>query len=263
MKSRRLLSSLLLTCVLLPGGLARTAAAASGTWVPLFNGKDLDGWTIKIKGHELNDNWADTFRVEDGLLKVCYDKYEKFDGTFGHIFHKQKFSHYILRVEYRFVGEQTPGGPGWAVRNSGAMLHSQAPESMGKDQDFPVSIEVQLLGGDGTHERSTANLCTPGTNVVMDGKLVTQHCNNSRSKTYHGDQWVTVEIEVNGNARVRHLIGGEPVLEYEQPQLDESDGDARKLLAAGADKMLAEGYIALQAESHPVEFRKVEIMVQE
>lgn len=229
-------------------------------WISLFNGKNLDGWTPKIKGYPLGENFGNTFRVEKGILKVSYDKYAQFDGKFGHLFYKQKFGSYRLRVEYRFVGEQAKGGPGWAFRNSGAMIYSQSPESMGKDQDFPVSIEVQFLGGSGTGERSTGNLCTPGTLVEMDGKLITDHCVNSHSKTYNGDQWVTVEAEVHGNVLVKHLVNGETVLEYQKPQLDQGDADARKLIPSSGDRMLKEGYLALQAESHPVEFRKVEIL---
>ncbi|MGW8179371.1 MAG: 3-keto-disaccharide hydrolase, partial [bacterium] len=157
-------------------------------WRQLFNGKDLEGWSVKLAGHELNDNFGDTFRAEDGVLKVVYDHYENFDNQFGHIFFDEKFSHYILRLEYRFLGDQVPGGPSWAFRNSGIMFHSQSPESMKKEQDFPISIEAQLLGGDGSAERTTQNLCTPGTNVVMEGELITNHCVNSSSKTYHGDQ---------------------------------------------------------------------------
>jgi len=219
-------------------------------WLSLFNGKDLQDWQIKITGYELGDNYANTFSVEDGLLKVKYDEYDNFDGRFGHIFYKKPFSHYIIRLQYRFVGDQTAGGPEWAYRNSGIMLHCQAPESMRKDQDFPVSVEVQLLGGNGKDERPTGNLCTPGTHVVMDGKLVTQHCTSSSSKTYHGDQWVTIELEVHGNSVIKHIIDGKVVMEYEQPQLD--DGT-----------LLSEGTISLQAESHPVEFRKVEILLLE
>lgn len=228
-------------------------------WIKMFNGKDLDGWKVKVTGSELGDNTGDIFRVEDGVLKASYDKFDAFDNRFGHIFYKDKFSEYRMRLEYRFVGEQAPGGPGWALRNSGIMIHCQPPESMGKDQKFPVSIEVQLLGGDGTKDRPTSNLCTPGTNVVMDGKLVTRHCTNSSSKTYHGEQWVKAEIEVNGNGTIRHIVNGEVVLEYEKPQIDERDKQAMKLVKDG-DKMLHEGYISLQAESHPVEFRKIEIL---
>jgi len=165
------------------------------TWIPLFNGENLDGWTVKISGHELNDNYKNTFRVESGFLKCSYDEYKQFDLKFGHLFYKEKFSHYRLRVEYRFVGDQVPEGPGWAYRNNGLMLHCQSPESMTKEQEFPVCIEVQLLGGNGTDERSTGNLCTPGTHVVMGGELITEHCISSSSKTFHGDQWVTAEVE--------------------------------------------------------------------
>jgi hypothetical protein len=227
-------------------------------WIQLFNGRNLDGWEVKIRNHDLGDNFGNTFRVENGLLKVAYDRYDAFEEQYGHLFCKEPFSHYILRVEYRFVGEQVNGGPGWALRNSGVMIHGQSPETMEKNQDFPVSIEVQLLGGTGSGERTTANLCTPGTHVVMDGQLITRHCTNSTSKTYHGDQWVTVEIEVHGNALIKHVVEGETVLEYSQPQLDEKDQYARKLLGR-REKMLSSGTISLQSESHPVEFRKVEL----
>jgi hypothetical protein len=236
-------------------------AAAKGEWVQLFNGKDFTGWTPKIKGFELGDNYGDTFRVEDGVIKVSYDKYEgPFRGRFGHLFHEKPFSNYILRVEYRFVGEQAERGPEWAIRNSGVMIHGQTPDTIRKDQDFPVSIEVQFLGGDGEHERSTGNLCTPGTNVVYQGKLHTQHCTNSSSKTFHGDQWVTCEVEAHGHGKFIHRINGETVIEYEQPTLDPNDPDGKRLLEAGSPKEISGGTISLQSESHPVEFRKVEIM---
>jgi hypothetical protein len=234
--------------------------AKTEKWIQLFNGKDLKDWKIKIRGYDLGDNHNNTFRVEDGLLKVSYDKYKNFDEKFGHIFHKDSFSHYRLRVEYRFVGKQVPGGPGWAFRNNGIMLHCQSPESMSKDQSFPVSLETQLLGGKGSGNRTTANLCTPGTHVVMDGKLVTKHCVNSKSKTYHGDQWVTVEVEVRGNKIIKHIIEGQTVFSYTKPQLDEKDEDAAKLIKAGHKKMVDRGFISFQAESHPTEFRKIELL---
>lgn len=238
--------------------LAPTAPAADD-WVPLFNGKDLTGWTPKVTKHKLGENPFDTFRVEDGLIKVRYDKYPgQFDGQFGHLFHKDKLSHYRLRVEYRFVGDQCPGGPGWATRNSGVMLHCQSPDTMRVDQEFPVSVECQFLGGLGKGKRTTANMCSPGTNIVLAGKLYTPHCTNSKSKTFDGDQWVTVEVEVRGAGKIRHFVNGEPVLEYEQPQYDPKDADAKKLMGTGG-LLIKEGFVSLQAESHPVDFRKVEV----
>lgn len=237
-----------------------SAAPQEPQWQQLFNGRDLTGWTPKIVGHEAGENFANTFRVVDGLLTVSFDGYEgPFNGRFGHLFCDTEFSNYRLRTEYRFVGDQVQGGPGWAFRNSGLMIHGQSPKTMGKGQSFPVSIEVQLLGGREKGKRATNNLCTPGTNVVRDGKLWTRHCLDSSSKTYRGDAWVTVEVEVRGN-KIRHLIDGDTVLAYDDPQLDPRDKDAKKLLADGRDKALHGGTISLQSESHPVQFRKVEIL---
>lgn len=264
--ARRLFPALALLAAC-AGGPTDAASPAPGSapepearWTQLFNGIDLDGWTPKFTGEELGVNYRDTFRVEDGLLRVVYDDWETFDGKFGHLFFETPFSHYRLRVEYRFVGDQCPGGPGWAFRNSGVMLHGQRPESMAVGQEFPASIEAQMLGGDGTNPRTTANLCTPGTNVEMDGALVRRHCTNSTSNTYHGDDWVTLELEVRGNEAIRHLMEGEVVLEYARPQLDERDGDAQRLLAAGAELQLSGGWLSLQAESHGIDFRRVELL---
>ena len=226
----------------------------------LFNGEDLVGWTPKIRGYAAGENFGDTFRVVDGLITVSYDQYEDgFRGRFGHLFCDMEFADYLLRVEYRFVGDQIDGGPGWAFRNSGLMLHGQPAASMGRDQKFPASIEVQLLGGRSEGSRSTLNLCTPGTNVVRDGKLWRQHCWNSSSETYRGDIWVTAEVEVRGST-IRHLMDGHTVLTYDDPQLDPRDGDAKQLLADGRGEQLRKGTISLQSESHPVQFRKVELL---
>ena len=241
----------------------KSSETSKENWIQLFNGKDLEGWTPKIRYHDLGDNYGDTFRVQDGLLQVRYDKskYESFGEKFGHLFYKQPYSHYRLRVEYRFVGDQCNGGPGWATRNSGMMLHCEDPKTMTKDQDFPASIEVQILGGNGKDERTTVNLCTPGTNVVMGGKLFLPHCTSSKSKTYHGEQWVTVEVEVRGHEVMKHIIDGQVVLEYTEPQLDERDPHAKELAAANGTVKLDGGFISLQSESHPVDFRKVELLV--
>lgn len=236
------------------------AAQTSEDWIQLFNGENLDGWTPKIRGHELGDNFGNTFRVVNGAMQTGYEAYGPFNERFGHIFYKDPFSYYRLAVEYRFVGEQAEDGPGWALRNSGLMLHSPAPETMGKEQTFPVSIEVQLLGGRAEGERSTANLCTPGTNVVRDGKLLTRHCTNSASKTYRGEQWVRAEILALGSAVFRHYVEGELVLEYEMPQYGGGGVEGHDSGHTPAGELIAGGYISLQSESHPVEFRKVELL---
>ena len=257
------LSRLLLLGLLGPAAAPAAAQAPDADrrdWVQLFNGRDLDGWTPKITGFPSGENYANTFRVEKGVLKVSYDGYDRFANRFGHLFYKDSFSYYIVAVEYRFVGEQVKEGPGWAIRNSGVMFHGQTPASMPKDQDFPISIEAQFLGGNGKDPRTTANLCTPGTNVVLSGKLETRHCTNSTSQTFHGEQWVRAEIEVHGDGVVRHRVNGEEVLAYEMPQIGGGAVAGHDPAVKKDGQLLSSGTLSLQSESHPIEFRKVELL---
>lgn len=239
-----------------------TDAADEEEWIQLFNGRNLDGWTPKIAGYDYGVNYANTFRVENGVLKVSYDKYDSFDGRFGHLFYKDPFSHYRLRIEYRFVGEQAKGNPGtWAVRNSGIMFHAQSGGSMLRDQDFPISVEAQFLGGlsDGK-SRSTLNMCSPGTEIVYEGRIYPDHCLNSSSKTYHGDDWVRGELLVFGSAQITHYVDGEKVLEYALPQMGGGAVEPFAPIQLRPGELLERGYLALQSESHPIEFRKVELL---
>lgn len=229
-------------------------------WLTLFNGSDLDDWTPKIRKHGVGVNFANTFRVEDSLLMVRYDGYGEFDQQYGHLFYNTPYSAYLLHVEYRFVGEQVSGGEEWAWRNSGAMLHGQSPESMGIDQDFPISIEGQFLGGNGTDERSTSNLCTPGTNVILNNELYTPHCVSSSSKTYHGDQWVSARFLVLGDSIIHHIMDGDTVLTYTNPTIGGSNVDGHDPTIKIDGKALTGGYISLQSESHPIDFRTVKLV---
>jgi len=230
-------------------------------WIQLFNGKDLKDWRIKIRGYPLNDNFGNTYRVKDGKIQVGYENYgDDFGERFGHMFYKTPYSYYIIAVEYRFIGDQAPKGPDWAFRNSGIMLHCQSPESMGLKQDFPISIEVQLLGGRAEGKRTTCNLCTPGTNVVMNDKLITAHCVNSTSETFRGDQWVRAEIMVLGDSIIKHIINKDTVLSYQKPQIGGGNVLDYDPMVKADGQLLSTGYISLQSESHPVEFRKVELL---
>ncbi len=231
-------------------------SAPATEWQTLFNGRNLDGWVVKFAGHEVGDNYADTFRVENGKIRVMYDKYGEFGNRFGHLFWKQKLSHYVLSLEYHFFGEQARGGPGYAKLNSGVMVHSQSPESIRKDQDWPISVEAQFLAGG----RTTMNVCTPGTEIHMNGQMVKAHCTNSTSKRYGNDEWVKVEVEVLGGERVRHWIGKELVLEYEKPMIGGGVANGWDPAVKQDGKILTDGYIGLQAESQPVEFRNVRLL---
>ena len=251
---------LLLTASILSAAATLSMAQEESEWIPLFNGKDLSNWTIKFTGFELGENYRNTFRVEDGLLRVVYDEWPTFDGEFGHLFTQESYSHYRLRLEYRFVGEQVTDGPAWAYRNNGMMLHSQSAESMLLAQDFPASIEAQMLGCNGSDARPNGNVCTPGTHIEIAGELIKRHCTNSESATFHGDQWVTMEIEVRGAESVRHFLNGEEVFVYGGIQLDPESVEAAPLIAAGAPIQLSAGHIAVQAETAPIEFRSIELL---
>lgn len=236
----------------------------SSEWIQLLSADNLDDWTVKITNYEVGDNYANTFSMEDGILKIRYDKeaYPTFENRFGHLFYKDTYSHYLLRLEYRFVGEQAIGAPSWAFRNSGVMFHGQSPESMALDQDFPVSIEYQLLGSDFTREQVTGSVCTPGTNIVIGDELILDHCTQSSSNTYMDDQWVTAELEVRGSEIVKHIINGDTVMVYGQPQLDEREQYYQKMLELNnGEKMLTRGTISLQSEGYPCDFRNVEIKI--
>lgn len=254
----RTIRSLLL--LLFSGALyAHAAHANTSEWISLFNGKDLTGWTPKIAGQPLGENYKNTFRAEDGVLKVSYDQYKVFDNDFGHLFYAKPFSNYHLRLQYRFTGEQTPGAPEWAIRNAGVMFHAQAPESMRVEQYFPVCVELQTLGGNGKDPRTTGNMCSPGSHVTIDGKIATEHCIYTNSETYHGDQWVNLELIVD-NGKIQHIINGKTVFAYSDPILDDKDPDAKALLEAGAPLEMTGGYLALQAEGHNIEYRNIEIL---
>jgi hypothetical protein len=236
-----------------------SALSAEGEWQSLFNGRDLTGWTIKIAKRPLGENYLDTFRVEDGILKVSYDKWQTFDRHFGHLYTNQPYSNYILRLEYRIAGTAPADAPHWAKLNSGVMVHSQSPLSMTLDQEFPASMEFQFLSVGATAGKQTGNVCTPGTNLEIKGKLLEDHIIDSSSKLFPVEEWVTAEVEVRGNQEVIHRVNGVEVLRYQHPQLDPKDESAQRLLAAGAPLQLSFGHIALQAESQPIWFRNIRI----
>lgn len=250
----------LILAVLASAPLLRAADAATDDgFFPLFNGRDLDGWVVKVARHPLGENYADTFRVEDGVIKVSYDKYPKFDEQFAHLYTNSAYAHYILRLEYRFTGTPMADAPPWAGRNSGVMVHSQSPLSMTVEQLWPASFEVQFLCVGTKAGRQTGNACTPGTNLEINGHLTTDHIIEAQGTLSSMDEWVAIEVEVHGHDEVIHRVNGVEVLRYKHPQLDPRDRDAQRLLAAGASLNVSFGHIALQAESQPVWFRNIRL----
>lgn len=236
----------------------------AGPWRSLFDGKSLDGWIPKIAKHPVGENYQQTFIVENGAIRVSYAGYKTMDGQFGHLFYKAPFKAYRLRLTYRFLTDGAlPDTPAWARSNSGVMFHSQSPESMTVNQSFPVSVEYQLLGKDGDGRRATAAVCTPGVTITIDGQKVKEHCTPSaNAPTIPNGTWVKAELEVRPNGEVFEKIDGVVVHHYADITLDPedtvADGAKPYILARGAQRV-TEGYIALQSEGHPIEFKDIEI----
>lgn len=231
-------------------------------WKDLFNGKDIDDWIVKIHHHEVGENYGETFRVEDGIIKARYDQYGgAFNDQFGHLYYTQPYSYYKLRLEYRLVGELYPGAPGYTIMNSGVMFHSQDPRTMPKDQNWPISVEMQFLGGLGDGQpRPTGNMCSPGTEIVYEGQRYPGHCLNSSSPTIEGDQWVQAELIVYGDSKIIHLINGDTVLQYNDPQIGGGVVEGYDPALKPDGKLLTQGYIALQSEGQPVDFRNITLL---
>ena len=230
-------------------------------WVELFNGKDINDWVVKIHHHEVGENFGNTFRVEDGIIKVRYDQYGDFNEQFGHLYYKIPFSYFHLKFQYRFVGQWVKTAPSYTLLNSGVMFHSQDPHTMPKEQDWPISVEMQLLGGlaDGK-PRPTGNMCSPGTEVMQKGKIVPSHCINSSSKTYTGEQWVSGELIVLADSLVTHIINGDTVLQYSKPQIGGGVVNRYDPKIKIDGTLLKSGFIALQSEGQEVDFRNISLM---
>lgn len=240
-----------------------TAANDPGApeWIDLFNGEDLSGWTVKVHRHDVGVNFGDTFRAEDGMIKVRYDQYGDFNDQFAHLYYDEPFSHYLVSLEYRFTGEMQQGAPEYVRLNSGIMFHSQDPRTMPAEQDWPISVEMQFYALiPGARPRPTGNMCSPGTHVVYEGELDTRHCINASGTARPAEEWVHAELLVLGDSIVKHIIEGDTVLVYTQPQIggdvvNRYDPDIKQ-----DGKLLSEGFIALQGEGQPIDFRNVRLL---
>ncbi|SDR74672.1 protein of unknown function [Polaribacter sp. KT25b] len=235
-------------------------AKKNNKWVYLFNGKDLNGWVTKINHHKLGDNFANTFRVVNGAIQINYNEYSEFNERFGHLYYEKPFSSYHLKFEYRFTDQWMEDAPHNTYRNSGIMIHSQNPNSILKDQNWPISIEYQILAERKEKEsRPTGNMCSPGTEVFFKGEMEPKHCISSSSKTYKWNQWISGEVIVYKDSLIQHIVENHKVLEYTKPQIGGKivKGYDKHVKIDG--KPLKEGFIALQAEGQGIEFREIKI----
>ncbi len=251
---------ILASCKKEPDSAVVVQEAKASDWQPLFNGENLEGWIPKIHHHEVGDNYANTFRVKDGIIEVNYSDYDAFEERYGHLFYEKPFSSFHLTWEYRFTDEWLEDAPSYTFRNSGVMFHSQSPQSILKEQDWPISVEYQMLAEEKEGvSRPTGNMCSPGTEVFFNGEMDPRHCINSTSPTFKWDEWVRADLIVFGDSLVIHMVNGDTVLQYTQPQIggDVANGYDPAIKKDG--QLLKEGYIGLQSEGQGVLFREIKI----
>lgn len=239
-------------------GCSRHQPQQKNEWKKLFNEKDLSDWIVKIHHHEPGENFGNTFRIEDGMIQVRYDQYQDFNDQFGHLYYKTPFSDFHLQLEYRFTGELQKGAPSYTLLNSGVMFHSQDPNKMPKEQNWPISVEMQFLAGlDDGNPRPTGNMCSPGTEIFYQGKLYNGHCLNSSSRTIDKNEWVKAELIVWHDSLITHVINGDTVLQYSNPTMGGGVVEGYDPILWKPGTPLKSGYIALQSEGQPIDFRNI------
>ena len=230
-------------------------------WIQLFDGKSLDGWVPKITGYPLEkttptpsaSSTAPCRRRPTGPRRREQIRPSFLPTSEVLLLHRRR----RVPLHRRAGGRRSRLGHSqqWPdVAQPVAAIDVEGP-------GFPISVEVQLLGGlPNGKPQSTANMCSPGTQVFIDGTMVKGHCLDSKSQTYAGDQWVRVEVAVRGGERLIHKVEGQTVLEYEKPTI--GGGEVNKFdPAVKVDgTLLTDGYIEIQGESHPTEFRKIEVL---
>ncbi|HEX6070064.1 MAG TPA: DUF1080 domain-containing protein [Longimicrobiaceae bacterium] len=257
----------LAAAALLLGGCASSGATAARSdpnqreWLDIFNGRDLSGWIVKIAKHDVGENFGDTFRVADGMIQVRYDQYGDFDGQYGHLYYDQSLSHYLASLEYQFTGDVQPGAPSFVLLNSGIMVHALDPRTMLRDQDWPISVEMQFYAEiPGGNPRPTGNMCSPGTNIFYNGQLDTRHCISASGRALPKDAWVRAEVLVLGDSVVKHIVNGDTVLTYTRPQIGGGTVSGHNPAVKQDGKLLSEGYLALQSEGQPINFRNIRLL---
>lgn len=239
-------------------------------WTKLWTGNNLGDWDIKFAGSALGTNLNNTFRAADGNLEVNYSGWTSFSNQFGHAGYKlRQFSFYVLRAEFQHWGTRPTGAPGWAHQNNGLMIHSQSAASMGPNQDFPVSLETQLLGSGNTESdnNSTLNLCTPGTafyTQATGGTRNDSHCYSASTNTRVGPEtWAWATLVVYGDSIIKHYNGpsvtGTPTLTYYRPVRATNSGAGGVTINVVNNERLTQGYILIQAETHPYRFRTIDV----
>lgn len=237
MPAMRILLLATLLAVSAPPVFAQSPAAEPQAIVPtrvtpLFNGRDLAGWTADVPEKDKNPDAPASFIVRDGkLVSLGVPR--------GHLLTDAVYRNYRLEVEYRF-----PGKPG----NCGVLVHASRLRALSRM--FPQSIEVQMM-----HENAGDFWCIEENIEVPDMETRRPR---KEGQNYGGSQ---------GDARrILNLTDGseKPLGEWNTMVIEARDRTVKvrvngDLVNEGFNSTADRGKIALQAEGAEVEFRKIEI----
>jgi hypothetical protein len=223
---------LLLVCAAHAETPSAPAAVTPDRVTPLFNGKDLTGWTADVPARDTDPGLGASFVVRGGHLVSLGEPR-------GHLVTDAGFRDYRLEVEYRFAGK---GG------NCGVLVHASRPRALYKM--FPQSIEVQMQSGQAGDFW-----------VIQEDIEVPQM--EARRPRKPGEKWGGAEGDAR---RILNLTDDseKPLGEW-NTLVVEARGRALQvwvngtLVNEGSNATADRGRIALQAEGTEVEFRRVEL----
>jgi hypothetical protein len=230
---------ILLAVLLVPAAAVAAAAGAPAgeaispiAAIPLWNGRDLAGWTADVPARDADPGGPPSFVVRDGLLVSL-------GNPPGHLVTDRSYRDYRLEVEYRFPGK---GG------NCGVLVHASTPRALYKM--FPRSIEVQMMSGD------AGDFWVIREDIEVDDM-------EARRPRKPGERWGGAEGDAR---RILNLTDGSerPLGEWNTMAIEARGRTIRvwvngDLVNEGRGATADRGRIALQAEGTEVEFRKVEL----
>ncbi len=276
------------------------AGPNDSNWIQMLRKGDtkLSDWTPKIQGHAAGENPYNSFsygETSDGQPRLIVTDTVSNTSSYGygHLFYKTAYSDYIVRAKYHFpTKESFAGGAGsWTIQNNGLMLHCQSAASMDKGQDYPKSIENQLIGywsyGDGSPPNTTtSNLCLVNTSVNYHGQWYSDgtghHCTQSK---FHSLAYDSSTTPAKGANSTNATWPGKDIWEYAMDRVIDSTsmtfymrsrpdtawdsvlgvtqirlGLTNTSSGPGSTTALGSGYISIQMEGTSTEFASIEVL---
>ena len=232
---------------------------------PLFNGKDYEGWYIKLRD-ETRAEGEKVFAIENEMIHVFNDDWpneidlnEGTDGTLGMMYTEKSYDKYHLKFEYKWGSKKANYFDKWQF-DAGVYYH------ITDDKVYPIGVEYQIHYIPETDRNRTGDLIRPGGQKYTwyynaethdylhpdkggvkytkksgyEGKKWLHNAKITRNFNGLNDQWNVCEIIVMGGEYAIHKLNGEVVN-----------------MAFDLDP--AAGIIGFQSETAEIFYRNIEI----